>query len=157
MTYRILPLSLEPFANLFALSDDELLDLGARRMTAEKPNSSPCRVSLCDAEPGEQLILAHHVHVEDPSSPYRSGGAIFIREGASEASLSADTVPEMLSRRQLSVRAYDDAAMMVSAEVVEGVVLHDRLLHWFADPSVSDVHIHTANRGCYLARADRAD
>lgn len=49
MTYRILPLPLAAFAPLFTLDDDTLLGLGARRMTADAPNSAPCRVSLIDA------------------------------------------------------------------------------------------------------------
>ena len=87
MTYRILPLPLAPFAPLFPLDDDALLALGGRRMTADAPNSAPCRVSLIDAAPGERLILLNHTHLDAPSSPYRGGGPIFVREAAVEAEL----------------------------------------------------------------------
>lgn len=156
MTYQIEPLPLAPFTHLFALSDETLIALGARRMTADKPNSAPCRVSLQDAEPGESLILVNHVHLAEPSSPYRSNGPVFVREQAIEAELSIDVIPVMLSRRLLSARVYDSQAMMIDADVVEGQSLHERLTNWFADGSMAEVHVHTARRGCYLARAVRA-
>lgn len=157
MTYRIEALPLSPFRPLFANTDAELHALGARRMVAQAPNSAPCRVSLIDAAVGETLILVNHVHLDAPSSPYRAGGPVFVREAAAEARLAADTVPEQLSRRLLSARVYDAEAMMLDADVVEGVDLDDRLRTWFAAPAVHQVQIHTARRGCYLARAVRDD
>jgi len=156
MTYRILPLPLAPFQPLFALPDAELESLGARRMTADAPHSAPCRVSLADAEPGERLILLSHRHLDAPASPYRADGPVFVREAAAEAAPVVDAVPEMLSRRLLSMRLYDAVAMMLDADVVEGVDLHGRLGAAFADPAVAEVHLHTARRGCYMARAVRA-
>ncbi|RZJ47041.1 MAG: DUF1203 domain-containing protein [Brevundimonas sp.] len=155
MTFRIHPLPLAPFRSLFALDDTALAVLGARRMIADAPNSAPCRVSLVDAEPGEALILLTHRHLDAPDSPYRSEGPIFVREAAAEALLEPDTVPDMLAHRLLSARAYDAADMMTDADVVDGVGLADRLTHWFADPSVARVQIHTARRGCFLAEARR--
>ncbi|WP_029415656.1 DUF1203 domain-containing protein [Brevundimonas bacteroides] len=155
MTYRIEPLPLEPFQPLFALDDAELEAIGARRMIASTPNSAPCRVSLADAEPGEALILVNHVHLDAPGSPYRGGGPVFVREIATEAAPIADAVPEVLSRRLLSVRTYDAHGLMLDADVVEGANLAARLIDWFDDPRTHEVHIHTARRGCYLARAVR--
>ncbi len=156
LTYRIEALPLEPFRPLFALTDAELEAIGARRMIASAPNSAPCRVSLADAEPGEALILVNHVHLDAPGSPYRAGGPVFVRETATEAAPIADAVPEVLSRRLLSVRAYDTDGLMLDADVVEGAHLDARLRAWFAQPEVSQIQVHTARRGCYLARAVRA-
>lgn len=78
-----------------------------------------------------------------------------MRETATEAAPIADAVPEVLSRRLLSVRAYDVDGIMLEADVVEGVDLDGRLRAWFDQPATAQVHVHAARRGCYLARAVR--
>lgn len=156
MSFRIRPLPLEPFQPLFALDDDGLLALGARRMVADAPHSAPCRVSLVDAGPGERLILVNHRHLDAPSSPYRGDGPIFVREAAAEAAPAPGEAPDLLTRRLLSARVYDADWMMTDADVVEGADLVARLEAWFADPAAATVHLHTARRGCFLAAAERA-
>ena len=141
MSFRILPLPLEPFRPLFALDDDALEAMGARRMIADAPHSAPCRVSLADAEPGDRLILLTHRHLDVPSSPYRSEGPIFVRETASVAAPAPGAVPDMLSRRLLSARVYDGGWMMTDADVVEGADLAARLDAWFADEAVACIHL----------------
>ena len=155
MTYQIEPLSLAPFAPLFTLSDAELAEVGARRWTDDLGGRAPCRISLQDAEPGDRLILVNHAHLADPASPYRASGPIFVREVATEATPVADTVPEMIRRRPLSIRIYDSASLMIEGEVVDGANLDARLRYWFAHPKTQQVHVHFAPRGCYLARAVR--
>lgn len=155
MTFRILPLSLAPFRPLFALDDGALEAMGARRMLADAPHSAPCRVSLADAEPGERLILLNHRHLDETSSPYRSEGPVFVREAAAEAAPAPGVVPDMLSRRLLSVRVYDADWMMIDADVVEGAGLDARLREWFEREEAAVAHIHTARRGCYMAAAVR--
>ncbi|MFA4894046.1 DUF1203 domain-containing protein [Brevundimonas sp.] len=156
MNFRILPLPLSPFQPFLALDDAALETIGARRVVAETPHASPCRVSLTDAEPGERLILVSHRHLDDPSSPYRSEGPIFVREAAVKAALDPGVVPDMLSRRLLSVRVYDAGWMMTDADVIEGRDLAERLTDWFERPDSAMIHLHTARRGCFLAAAARA-
>jgi len=156
MAYRIDPLPLAVARPLFALSDAGLVAIGARRMVADRPNGAPCRVSLVDAEPGESLILFSHAHLTDPTSPYRAGGPVFVREAAQPADPVIDAVPGMLSRRLLSMRLYDADWMMIEADVVEGADLDRRLSEAFRDPSVGTIHLHTARRGCFMAAARRA-
>lgn len=156
MSFRILPLPLAPFRPLFALDDAALQAIGARRMVADEPHSAPCRVSLADAGSGDRLILLNHRHLDAPSSPYRSEGPIFVREAAEEADLDPGVVPDMLSRRLLSVRVYDADWMMTDADVLEGRDLGARLDAWFAADAVARIHLHTARRGCFLAGAARA-
>lgn len=107
--------------------------------------------------PGERLILLNHAHLDVPSSPYRATGPIFVREAATEAEFGPDCIPPMLANRLLSARAYDADTMMVEADVVPGETLDQRLGAWLANPRVETVHLHTARRGCYMARAIRAD
>lgn len=155
MSFQILGLPAERFTPLFELDAEGLAAIGARRMTAQAPNAAPCRVSLRDAEPGEELILFNHAHLPTPGTPYRASGPIFVRVGAEPAAPPRGEVPRMLDQRLLSARAYDAAGMMLDAEVFEGGDLAVRLTGWFADPAIHEVHIHSARRGCYLAKAVR--
>ena len=68
MSFRITGLPAENFTHLFALDDAELAALGAVRRTAEHP--APCRVSLTDATPGDEVILVNYEHhaVDEPLS-----------------------------------------------------------------------------------------
>jgi len=153
MSFRILGLSPEPFAALFALDDEALRARGVHRFIADEPHSAPCRISLVDAEPGERLLLLNFEH-QPAASPFRARGPIFVREGARTA-FDGETTPLALERRTLSARAYDRSAMMVKGEVVPGPELQGLLDAWFDDPEVEEVHLHYAARGCFAARAVR--
>jgi hypothetical protein len=65
-------------------------------------------------------------------------------------------IPAMFRHRQLSIRAYDAAAMMVGAEVVKGSELEAVIQRLFAIESVSYLHIHNAQPGCYNCHVVRA-
>ena len=56
----------------------------AVRQTATTKPGFPCRVSLEDAEVGEQLILVNYEH-QPSASPYRAAHAIFVRKGVEQA------------------------------------------------------------------------
>jgi hypothetical protein len=154
MRFQVLPLDAAPFAPLYGLSDAELAGRGARACTADAPTGFPCRVTLRDAVPGERLILLNHEHLRS-TGPYRSRHAIFVIDGARTAAPVVGAVPAMLRERLLSVRAFDAAQMMLDADVVDGreaAPLFERLL---ADAAVAFLHVHSARRGCYLARIER--
>jgi hypothetical protein len=154
-SFRLIALPFDRFATLFGQSAAELAAIGARRMVVDEKPGYPCRVSLADAEVGETVVLVPFTH-HDVSSPYRASGPIFIREGATTASPAADEIPVMFRHRLLSVRGYDSAAMMVSAEVVSGTDLDETIRSVFDDESVSYLHIHNARPGCYNCRVERA-
>src|ERR1043166_10225593 len=77
MSFRITGLPAKDFTALFALSDAELAARGAVRRTADGPY--PCRVSLTDASPGDELILVNYEH-HPVDSPYRMRFAIYVRK-----------------------------------------------------------------------------
>ncbi|HEX9948145.1 MAG TPA: DUF1203 domain-containing protein, partial [Allosphingosinicella sp.] len=81
MTYRIEGLRREAYEALLGLEDHSLALRHARRVKADSKPGFPCRVSLEDAEPGESLILFHHVSHDVPT-PFRSAYAIYVRETA---------------------------------------------------------------------------
>jgi hypothetical protein len=65
-------------------------------------------------------------------------------------------VPEQLRRRLLAVRAYDEAGMLIAADLVEGRALEALIAELFADPRAAYLHAHFAKPGCYSARIERA-
>jgi uncharacterized protein DUF1203 len=153
--FQISSLRRDDFEQLFALDEAALARLGARRCVVDKKPGFPCRVSLEDAEPGEQVVLLPYDH-QPAGSPYRASGPIFVREAARTVSLPVDTVPELLRTRLLSVRAYDDRHVMTGAEVIDGPQLEQALTRALDSDRVSYLHIHFAGPGCYACRVDRA-
>jgi hypothetical protein len=155
MHFRTLGLPAEQFAPLFALSDEELAQQGAVRRIAEARNPGyPCRVSLTNSEPGDELILVNYEH-HAVTSPYRMRFAIFVRKG-DETFDAIDVVPEQLRQQTLAVRAFDANAMMVGVELIEGPKLENTIERLFADPRAAYLHVHFAAPGCYAARIERA-
>jgi len=155
MNFRIRGLPAETFAHLFALSDDELAERGAVRQIADsRGNGYPCRVSLTDAAPGDELILVNYEH-HAVASPYRMRYAVYVRKDE-KAFDALDTVPEQLRRRTLAVRAFDGDAMVVGCELIEGQKLESTIARFFADPRSAYLHVHYAAAGCYAARVERA-
>jgi len=154
MSFRITGLPADDFAPLFSMTDAELAKRGAVRRTAEAHDpGTPCRISLTDAAPGDELILVNYEH-HPVDSPYRMRFAIFVREGEQKFD-RIDQVPEQLRIRTLAVRAFDDDAMMVGRELVEGRDLEAAIERLFANPAASYLHVHYAAPGCYAARIDR--
>src|SRR5215469_9503058 len=151
MSFRITGLPSEPFANLFSLSDDELRTRGAVRRIAE--GNSPCRVSLTDAQPGDELVLVNYEH-HPVDSPYRMRFAIYVRKGE-ETYDKVGEIPEQLRISTLAVRAFDSDAMMVGSELVEGRELEAAIERLFLKPRANYLHVHFAAPGCYAARVDR--
>lgn len=153
--FQFVALPGENFTHLFSMTDEELESRGARRMEVDDHPGFPCRVSLVDAPVGECVILTHFQH-HDANSPYRSAGPIFVREVAQTATPRVNEIPLMFHHRLLSVRAYDEAAMMKAAKVVEGGALEEAIKNFFTDEAVSYLHIHNAAPGCFNCMVQRA-
>jgi hypothetical protein len=106
MTFRIRGLPAEDFTHLFDLSNLDLAAHGGVRRTVDR--KYPCRVSLTDSQPGEELLLINYEH-HPVDSPYRMRFAIFVREG-DQTYDKVDEVPEQLRNRVLAVRSFDTKA-----------------------------------------------
>lgn len=155
MSFRISGLDPAPFHPLFGLTDGELADRGARRMAVDASPGFPDRIELRDLEVGERAILVNHVH-HDVVGPYRASHAIFVLEGAREARMLVDEVPEVIRRRPISLRAFDAAGDMTDAALLDGGDVAGAIARMFGDAQVAFLHAHYATRGCYAARIDRA-
>ncbi len=153
-SFRLVGLAAENFEPFFAMSDAELAALGARRVVADAPTGFPCRVSLVDADVGDELLLLPHEHL-GTGSPYRASGPVYVRRGATRAVLAPGAIPPYVRRRLMSVRAYDADDMMVDAAVCEGAAAHDTIERMLAAAAVSFIHLHNAKRGCFSCRVER--
>ena len=90
MSFRISGLEPTPFRHLFGLSDDALIQAGARRYRVDKPNAFPDRVEMRDLEPGETAILLNYVH-QPAETPYRASHAIFVIFSDATAAVPKDS------------------------------------------------------------------
>jgi hypothetical protein len=134
MDFRVLALDPAPFQHLYGLGDQALADLGAEAMIATESPGFPCRIALRDAPIGARMILLNFEH-QPGATPYRSRHAIF-------------------TTRLLSVRAFDASHHMRDADVCEGTNAAAMFRRLLGVPEVSYLHVHSARRGCYLARVE---
>jgi len=155
MDFRVRALDAAPFQHLYGRTDAELAALGLKAYLADSSPGFPCRVSLEDAAVGERLFLLNFEHLGG-ESPYRSRHAIFVRDGARRVTPAVGELPAYLTRRLLSVRAFDAAKMMTDADVVAGEDLERVIVRMLEAPANAELHVHTARQGCYLAAIERA-
>jgi Protein of unknown function (DUF1203) len=153
--FQLVGIDHTPFQALFDLTDKQLNELSAKRCFAEENPGYPCRISLEDAQVGEELLLMPYLH-QPAASPYRASGPIFIRRGVQQRTLPVDEVPSYITNRLMSMRAYDAQDMIVSASVCEGIVAGSEIARFFRQPEVAYIHLHNAKRGCYSCKAVRA-
>ncbi|MDZ4814449.1 MAG: DUF1203 domain-containing protein [Pseudomonadota bacterium] len=153
MDFRVLPLDVAPLQHLFGLSDQALAAFGAEAMVVDQSPGFPCRIGLRDPEVGARMILLNFEH-QPGATPYRSSHAIFIEDGAAPAEPVVNMVDAYLSPRLLSVRAFDATHHMRDADVCEGNDAAELFRRLLDHPQVSYLHVHTARRGCYLARVE---
>jgi hypothetical protein len=155
MSFIVTGLPAEPFQPLFGLSDAELAGRGVIRRRVDAKPGFPCRITLEDAEPGETVLLLNYLH-QPADTPFRASHAIFVREAEHPTTRTVDEVPPAIrSRQHISLRAFDDAGMLVDADVAPGVALEPVIERLLGRPDVAYLHAHYAGMGCYAARIDR--
>lgn len=155
MSFQLVGIPFDTFSPLFSLTDPELAALGAQRVVATEKPGFPCRVSLDDAEIGEELLLLPYEHQPAPS-PYRASGPIFVRKAARQRSLAVDELTDYVLLRLLSVRAYDSADLMIDQAICDGMDVEASILRMFENLQVAYIHLHNAMRGCFSCRVNRA-
>ena len=155
MTFRITGLPLTQFQHLFGLSDEALASKGAKRYIANSKPGFPDRISMRDAELGETLLLLNYLH-QPADTPYRATHAIFVSEAAKQTYDVEGEVPEVLRVRPISLRAYDDAHMMVTGVLAHGDDVEKEIKKLLTNPETSYIHAHNATRGCYAGLITRS-
>jgi len=152
--FQCIALNPTSFSSYFEKSAAELAQLGAKRMRVDKKPGFPCRISLEDAEIGEEVLLLPFVH-HAVESPYQASGPIFIRKGVETARPGVNEIPLMLQHRLLSLRGYDKDHLMVAADVVEGKDLAASIGQLFDNEKIEYLHLHNAKQGCYQCLVKR--
>ena len=155
MNFRVIGLDATPFIPLYVLSDDALKTRGVMRYTVEHPHSAPDRIELKDAQVGQTVLLLNHRYL-DIASPYQGTHAIFVREGATQQFNQINQIPDCIRRRLMSLRSFDNAGMMLDADVVEGTQIEFLIERLLSNNNVTFIQAHHAKRGCYAARIERA-
>jgi len=153
--FKIKSLNHTEFSDYFKLTDLELEKIGAIRMTVDKFPGFPCRVSLEDAQIGEEVILLPYKH-HQTTSPYKASGPIFIRKKVTTPAFEMNQIPLMFNHRLLSLRSYDKNGIMKEASVVEGNTLKESIIKTFENEKIDYIHIHNARPGCYNCLVERA-
>jgi hypothetical protein len=116
---------------------------------------APCRRCLRDAGPGEPLVLAPYNPFR-AASPYAGDGPVFVHARDCEPFRpEPGIVSEQVDGRTLSIRAYDEDAMLTGAAVLPGERFVESVREAFADPDVRFLHVHFAGPGCFAFRVDR--
>lgn len=155
MTFQIDALDPAIFAPLFEMDDATLATHNARRVTVDAAPGYPCRISLADAQIGEEVILTNYTH-QPAASAFQATHAIYVRKDVARAIPAPGEVPAMMTLRLASVRGFNDKDEICKADVVEGTALAQTLDAFFADCAVSYVHVHNAKLGCFTANVRRA-
>jgi len=155
MPYVITGLDPAPYVPLFGEDEAALGERRVHRMIADSDTGFPCRMTLEDAPKGAALLLLNHVSRTD-DGPYRASHAIFVREDAREAAVYEAQVPPLMRRRLLSLRGFGGDGLMVDALLAQPGEADAGLRKLLDNPTIQEVDVHTATRGCFLARARRA-
>lgn len=153
--FQVQPLPVSQFLPLFGVSDEALKAHGIIAQIADRSPGFPCRVSLRDAAPGERVLLLNYEH-QPADTPFRASHAIYVREGVEEARLEPGELAPFFTGRTLSVRAFDAAGMMVTAELCDGAAAGEAFDALLTRDGVAYVQVHFAKYGCYAATVVRA-
>jgi hypothetical protein len=133
---------------------DRLRAAGGIAYVADEKPGFPCRQCLRDAEIGDEMMLVSYDPFEG-SSPYRCASPIFIhRFGCTP--FQSEHLPEQLTGRTLSVRGFDDTAMMCDAALIDGADLEQTIGALFDNRDIKYLHVHNAARGCWAAKVARS-
>ncbi|WP_129791151.1 DUF1203 domain-containing protein [Sphingosinicella sp. CPCC 101087] len=154
MAYRIEGLAPTAFEGFLGLSDADLAERRAMRVTADSPQGFPCRVTLENAAPGERLLLVNHVSHDVPT-PFRTAYAIYVREEAAEAARFVDTLPPVFEGRTLGLRGFDAEGMLKGALLAMPGEAEARIAELLERPEIATIHAHNAVHGCFLACIER--
>jgi hypothetical protein len=154
MTYRMEGLAPAAFESLFGMMEGGLETRRARRVSADAPDSFPCRITLEDAKPGEELLLVNYVS-HDVEGPFRTAYGIYVRPDAAAPASFTDEAPAYLDKRTLSLRGFDAEGMLKAALLAMPGEADAKIRALFETPEIATIHAHAATYGCFLARIER--
>lgn len=148
INFKIYSLDKEQFDNFFEMGENDLNKLNIKKIIVDENPGYPCRVSLEDAEIGEEVMLINYEHIKK-NSPYDSKGPIFVRKNAKNKDFGVNEIPSMFIHRTLSIRGYDSNYYMIYANTIKGETLKEILITAFENEKIDFIHIHNSSPGCY--------
>jgi hypothetical protein len=150
--FRIIPLPTE-----IAEAARRAVNAGATDhalVTADSPESAPCRHCLRWAQPGERVILFPYAAI--PSGyPYSETGPIFVHADECQRYRATDAYPADFRSGRV-FRAYDSNYNIVDAKVVNGIEPEAVIQELFQNSDVAFVDVRSVTRGCFTFRVQRA-
>mgnify|MGYP000075082477 CR=1 FL=1 len=153
INFKISPIG-NTYNQLFELTTEELAEKNMVKMLVDATPGFPCRVSLEDAEIGEEVLLLP-LEYHKTTSPYKASGPVFIRKNAVKADLAVNEIPVMLYKRQQTLRVYNTNGMMIAAKSPSTDALRKEIKTLFKNPKASYIQIHNTNPGCYNCQINR--
>ena len=154
MSFKIKGLDGNDFSHLYGLPDNELKEQGAIRFSVDEYPGYPDRITLRDIPAGETGILLNHTYL-NTDSPYKGSHAIFIWEGQLNAAVYLDTIPEVMERRIMSLRGFDNQDMLIEAHIAQPGEAREHILSLLNNARVQFILAHNAKQGCFSCRIDR--
>ncbi|HAU21777.1 MAG TPA: DUF1203 domain-containing protein [Erythrobacter sp.] len=154
MAYIVRGLDPKQFSNLFAFDNAQLEARYATRVVAGPAGRYPCRVSLLNADPGDELLLMNH-NSHDVRTPYRNNYAIYVRKDAKETASYVDELPPVLRSCQIALRGYNADGNLIDGVLALDDNVDEIVRTLFADDSISYIHAHNAAYGCFAALVER--
>jgi uncharacterized protein DUF1203 len=122
-------------------------------LTADSPNSYPCRHCLRWVNPGERVILFTYASVP-PGHPYSETGPIFVHvEPCERYDAIHEYPPDFRDGRVF--RAYDTDYKMIDAVIANGSESEAAIEKLFENPETKLVQARSATRGCYTFGVER--
>ena len=122
-------------------------------LTADSPNSYPCRHCLRWANPGERVILFTYASVP-PNRPYSETGPVFVHAEPCERYDGVHEYPPDFRNGRV-FRAYDAVHNMIDAVVANGSEPEAVIEKLFENPEIKFVHARSVTRGCYTFGVER--
>lgn len=154
MTYRIRGLDPAQFADRFAMEPGALALSLSQRLTVGPDGYYPCRVSLADAAPGEEILLTNFTnHAVD--TPYRNTFAIYVRRKADRAAEFVDRLPPVLRGRPIALRGYTAGGLLHRALLALEDDVDAGIRDLLKDRDIAYIDAHNAKHGCFAARIER--
>jgi len=154
MNFQIHSLAPAPFDAFFKMSDAQLLAHSIVKTIVTEANSTPCRVSLKDADVGATVLLLNHQHLQG-QTPFQASHAIFVTQDVQQSYPEVNQVPQVIHSRMVSIRAFDKQQMMVQADIAQGLEVSEKIQLMLNDKNIEFLHLHYAKHGCYIARVTR--
>ncbi len=122
-------------------------------VTADSPESAPCRHCLRWAQPGERVILFPYSAI--PSGyPYSETGPVFVHAEKCDRYSTTDEYPAEF-RSDRVFRGYDSNYKIIDAKVVAGSEPEAVIKELFDNSDVAFVDVRSITHGCFTFRVLR--